>query len=286
MHNLKKYIKKYLLLILFRYQKYRRLRLTEGKTNINILKTFPLFEACGWGLYSIRASLTIQSINQVIPALENISEVSKRHINFENEIIKSINSRSDLKDSLSKLFINYGSDKATRHDYYKVYGELLSNSNSIYKIFEIGLGTNNTDIVSTMGINGKPGASLRAFRDLYSEAHIFGADFDKRILFQEERISTYFVDQTEISTFQDLGKHIGDNFDLMIDDGLHSPNANLHSLKFFLSRIKVNGYAVIEDINPLSVKLWVIVTALLSEKYCGALVKTKVSYVYIVKRIS
>ena len=286
MQNFKKYIKRYLSPFLLRYNKYRNLKLTEGKTSLNILQTFPLFEACGWGLYPIRSSLTIQSINQVIPALASFANLSKRHLVFENELITLIDSKSALKDDLSKLFIKHGSDKASRHDYYKVYGELLNNLNSVTKIFEIGLGTNNTDIVSTMGKNGTPGASLRAFRDLYSKAHIFGADFDRRILFQEDRIFTFFVDQTELSSFNELGNQIGDDFDLMIDDGLHSPNANLHSLNFFIPRLKVNGYAVIEDINPLTVKLWLIVTALLAENYCGALVKTKGAYIYVVKRVN
>ena len=210
MQNLKKYFKRYLSPILLHYNKYRNLRLTEGRTSLNILQTFPLFEACGWGLYPIRSSLTIQSINQVIPALASFANLSKRHLLFENEITKLIESKSTLKDDLSKLFIKHGSDKASRHDYYKVYGELLNNLNSVTKIFEIGLGTNNTDIVSTMGKNGTPGASLRAFRDLYSKAHVFGADFDRRILFQEDRISTFFVDQTESSSFKELVNHIGD----------------------------------------------------------------------------
>ena len=38
--------------------------------------------------------------------------------------------------------------------------------------------------------------------------------------------------------FRTISNKIGDNFDLMIDDGLHSPNANLHSLKFFINRLK------------------------------------------------
>jgi hypothetical protein len=31
------------------------------------------------------------------------------------------------------------------------------------------------------------------------------------------------------------------DFDLMLDDGLHCPDANLQSLKFFLRKIKIGG---------------------------------------------
>ena len=95
---------------------------------------------------------------------------------------------------------------------------------------------------------GNPGASLRAFRDFCPNAEIYGADFDSRILFQENGIQTFYVDQTETDSLEEISKKIGNNFDLMIDDGLHSPNANLHSLKF-LPLLKVGGYAVIEDVN-------------------------------------
>jgi cephalosporin hydroxylase len=157
---------------------------------------------------------------------------------------------------------------------------------SVAKVFEIGLGTNNPDVVSTMGKGGRPGASLRAFRDYLSDASVFGADFDRRVLFEEERIKTYFVDQTDPDTFEELGNQIGGNFDLMIDDGLHSPNANLHSLKFFLPRLKVGGYAVIEDVASPTVDLWKIVSSLLGEKYLSAFISTKSAYVFVVKRVA
>ncbi len=55
----------------------------------------------------------------------------------------------------------------------------------------------------------------------------------------ENQIQIFFVNQTEVDTFTTLGKAMDDNFDLMVDDGLHAPDTNLHSLNFFLSRIKV-----------------------------------------------
>ena len=106
------------------------------------------------------------------------------------------------------------------------------------------------------------------------------------ILFREERINCYFIDQTDLNTFDQLKNKIGDNFDLMIDDGLHSPNANLHSLKFFLDKIKIGGYAVIEDISKESKEIWDITTSLLPPNFKGALIKTKSAYVFLVERIS
>ena len=55
-------------------------------------------------------------------------------------------------------------------------------------IFEVGLGTNNVDVPSNMGKDGKPGASLRAWRDYFPNA-----DIDTRILFKEDKIQTFYT---------------------------------------------------------------------------------------------
>jgi hypothetical protein len=136
-----------------------------------------------------------------------------------------------------------------------------------------------------MGANGSPGASLRAFRDYCPNAEVYGADFDQRVLFSEERIRTFFVDQTEPETFLPIGQTIGGDFDLMIDDGLHAPNANLHSLFFFLPRLKAGGYAVIEDIAPESECIWKLVATMLTGRFHCDLLKASQSLILIVRRV-
>jgi hypothetical protein len=83
-------------------------------------------------------------------------------------------------------------------------------------------------LISNMGRYGRPGASIKAFRDFFLKAHIFGADIDKKILFKDKRIITYFTDQSNINELQKLYKKIGNKFDLIIDDGLHSPYTNIN----------------------------------------------------------
>ena len=266
--------------------KYLYNRANKGISKINILETFPGFVAHGYGSYKLRSKLTVLSINQIVPAFNLFIKTRAENILFKNNLEKKINSPTTFKNKLGKLFQYYGSDKSITHDYQNLYGAILSESESPQRIFEIGLGTNYTDIVSTMGRSGKPGASLRAFRDACENAQIIGADFDKRILFNEDRIKCFFVDQTDLSSFDEITDDIGDNFDLMIDDGLHSPNANLHSLNFFINKIKIGGYAVIEDIDINTKQIWDLTSTLLPSNFLSAFIKTKSAYVYIVKRIS
>ena len=126
---------------------------------------------------------------------------------------------------------------------------------------EITLGTNNTNVASNMGSLGRPGASLKSFRDFFSNSQLIGADIDREILFSLDRVKTYWVDQHSQSSLADLGKEAGDSCDLMIDDVLHAPSAKIHTLGMFLTRLKVGGFAVIEDIPWKTKVLWMIVAS-------------------------
>lgn len=160
-------------------------------------------------------------------------------------------------DELGDLFARHGSDKSTEHDYYEVYGSLLDGKrNDPLRILEIGLGTNNLAFQSNMGLGGRPGASLRAFRDWAPNAEVSGADIDRGVLFEEERVKTYFVDQTDTASLADLASKVGGSFDLIIDDGLHLPHANLNTIEALLPLLKPSGAMVIEDIETEHLNWW------------------------------
>ena len=241
----------------------------SGFSTFNLLNKFPAYVAHGWGTYRKRSQLTVLAINQLPASMLAVTEI----LGHERKGVIDVQTFCNLNDfdteaiEIRELFQLHGSDKASTHNYYLVYAGILSQRDSVKKIFEIGLGTNNIDVVSTMGRGGKPGASLRAFRDYCTNAEVWGADFDTRVLFEEERIKTVFVDQTKTDTFENISNDVGAEFDLMIDDGLHSPNANLNSLAFFLPRLKAGGWAVIEDISYDALEFWQIVSSVISEQY-------------------
>jgi hypothetical protein len=261
----------------------------RGPTNLDILQTFPLYTPNSAGEYADRAQLTIQTINQIFPFLALFSE----SINGELLKVEEIDICADTeleKQSASLLkdkFDHFGSDKANKHNYHQLYGKILSNRNSIKNILEIGLGTNNTDVVSSMGVNGRPGASLRAFKEFCPQCQVTGADVDKRVLFNEDRINTYYIDQTDLKTFDALVEKIERNsFDLVIDDGLHSVNANISSLRFGLAIVKAGGWVVIEDIDKETLCLWQLVASILPSKYQPRIFKDATgSLVFAVHRL-
>src|SRR5208283_4067001 len=99
-----------------------------------------------------------------------------------------------------------GSDKGKGwHNYTLLYHSMFEQSRSQIKtIFELGIGTNFTDVASNMGPAGTPGASLRGWRNYFPNAEIYGADVDQRVLFSEPRISTFYVNQLETGSIRDL----------------------------------------------------------------------------------
>ena len=100
-----------------------------------------------------------------------------------------------------------------------------------------------------MNINGKPGASLRAWRDYFKNAQIYGADIDRDILKDEERIKTFYVDQTNPTSIKELFTNIGVNkFDVILEDGLHEYNANICFFENSIEYLDDQGIYIIEDV--------------------------------------
>lgn len=189
-------------------------------------------------------------------------------------------------EALRELFNRCGSDKAVFHDYHLAYGGLLQGRRGEpLDLLEIGLGTNNVDVPSNMGRNACPGASVRAFRDWAGRASIVGADVDERILFSEERIETHFIDQLDQASIRRFADRMaGRTFDLIIDDGLHTPEANINTLFLSLSLLKAGGAIVVEDIGEEDFPFWDMVFMALETRYRCRFVRAKQACLAIIQK--
>tara|TARA_B100000401_G_C52648333_1_gene644198 strand:+ start:116 stop:823 length:708 start_codon:yes stop_codon:yes gene_type:complete len=154
---------------------------------------------------------------------------------------------------LKILMDNYGSDKGGKnneHNFAQYYSQIFHNQkDKIENFLEIGLGTNDINMPSNMGKDGKPLASLRAWRDYFKNANIYGADIDRNILNDENRIKTFYVDQTNPDSIKDLFNQIGNKrFDIILEDGLHEFNANICFFENAINFLKTDGVYIIEDV--------------------------------------
>jgi len=164
--------------------------------------------------------------------------------------------QTDLCSIMSK----HGSDKGgigEWHNYTTLYSRLFYKvKNEAVNIFELGLGTNDITIPANMGIDGKPGASLYGWEEYFPKGRIFGADIDKKILFNTDRIKTYFCDQLNKPLISEMWSNSslkGIYFDIILEDGLHSFESNLTFLENSLCRLKKGGLFIIEDLSPETV---------------------------------
>jgi hypothetical protein len=123
--------------------------------------------------------------------------------------------------------------------YYSIFKDIR---NEKLRIFELGIGV--------LGETERPGASLYGWTEFFPNAQIFGADIRKDVLFNTDQIRTYYCDQTNKTIIQSLWEtpELQEEFDIIIDDGLHRFYANVCFFENSIHKLKSNGYYIIEDI--------------------------------------
>jgi hypothetical protein len=159
---------------------------------------------------------------------------------------------------LCEIMGRNGSDKGNEdlsksHNYTTIYYKLFKDAKyEPVNIFELGLGTNNTDVPSNMGAHGIPGASLYGWSEFFPNSKVFGADIDDRVLFETDGIKTFQCNQCDPDSIHKLwsNQQLQDiEFDILIEDGLHVHDAQICFFENSLHKVKSGGYYIIEDIN-------------------------------------
>ena len=161
----------------------------------------------------------------------------------------------DYQGELGTLFTNFGSDKNTNHSYGKIYENLLKDTLDP-QILEIGVGS--LGDFPYAGLT--PGGGLRAFKVMYPQSKLFGADIDLDALtkIEDVTIANFYVDQTSQSELERIKRELEKygTFDLLIDDGFHEIHANLRTFLTLRSILKPTGKYVIEDVHSSYLPLW------------------------------
>jgi len=163
---------------------------------------------------------------------------------------------------LCEIMGKYGSDKGSKditkswHNYTTLYHHLFKDIQyHPLRIFELGIGSNDITVPSNMGSNGKPGASLFGWREYFVNSEIFGADIDKKILFSDDRIKTFYCDQTNMNVIKNMWNEpsLKEQFDIIIEDGLHTFEANVCFFENSIHKLSKKGFYIIEDIANVNI---------------------------------
>ena len=152
---------------------------------------------------------------------------------------------------ISYFVRKYGSDKILS-GYTQVYEPLFYKiKNNVKNVLEIGIGTLQPEIPSTFVGNPshyphyKPGGSLRVWRDYFENANVYGIDVAEDCRITENRISTEIFSSLDTEKAADFLKD--KTFDIIIDDGLHTADAQIQTFKNFFGSLNVGGLYVMED---------------------------------------
>jgi cephalosporin hydroxylase len=143
------------------------------------------------------------------------------------------------------------------HNYTQIYTQLFKNLKP-KRIFELGLGTNDLNISSNMGVNGRPGASHYGWSEYFPDAKVYGADIDYNCLFSTEKIKTFYCDQTNVSSIENLWKQyeLQESFDIIIDDGAHTIESIIVFFENSIHKLQTGGYYIVEDIRNDHMDFW------------------------------
>jgi Methyltransferase domain len=166
---------------------------------------------------------------------------------------------ASLHGPLRVLLDREGSDKGQW--YGGLYEMLLEPMRgSVSCLIEIGIGTMVPNAPSSMvdwgGKGYRPGASLRAWRDYFAAADIHGIDPapDTEVM-NEARITTHQFDSRDATRVAELFARFPSMIpDVIIDDGLHTAEAQIATMENFLPRVRPGGLYVVEDVEPKDVR--------------------------------
>lgn len=138
-------------------------------------------------------------------------------------------------DKLTELGLQYGTDKATYHQFTSFYNSFLESRRELTKwVMEIGVLNN---------------SSLRMWEDYFPNATIVGVDNEPKSQYEEDRIKIFLADQGDNEQLLNVVRNTTTVYDLIIDDGSHLINHQMSTLGFLFPYVKEGGIYILEDLH-------------------------------------
>lgn len=152
-----------------------------------------------------------------------------------------------LKDIFDKNNCDKGTVGRTAHHYHTVYENDFSPiKEEPINILEVGIWK---------------GTSHKSWLEYFPNAQVYGIDIFTRIeakevdVLKEERMHWIKHNSTRASVKTAIKREWGEDlqFDIIIDDGKHTPDANTKTLKNLMEFLKEDGAYYVEDVFPLHI---------------------------------
>lgn len=240
------------------------------KTEMNIVNGVNYFTSLTSGWFDKTVNITDTNTNEKI--IFKIKGIEYNLDKSEKELLEKYRKKVTYNDRtiLCDIMGRNKSDKASQinqllgHNYTRFYHDIFNNiKGSNINIFELGLGTNNSELISNMGHKGVPCASIYGWKEYFINGKIFGADIDTNSLIpldKDSDIKTFYCDQTNKWIIKQMwdNKYLSDiEFDIIIEDGLHTFESSVTFFENSYQKLKRTGYFIIEDITFDDFVLWI-----------------------------
>lgn len=142
--------------------------------------------------------------------------------------------------NLKEIFDSNKCDKSSKHGYDAVYTELFEPlRNTPLNILEIGIFR---------------GESLASWVEYFPEGTVYGIDVFTRVqpadisILQNPKVRWSKCDSMDSKVASTIWSDV--EFDIIIDDGLHTPEANKLTFEAWFPRLKRGGLYIVEDVFP------------------------------------
>lgn len=150
---------------------------------------------------------------------------------------------------LCEIARKWTTDKALY--YTPVYHELLKDRRwTTRKVLEFGIGYPDLMLKPAARIGARyyiAGASLFMWEEYFPKAEIFALDNRHLIFINSGRIHSFYCDQGNESSYGPAIADVGDDFDLIVEDGSHEQEHQLLSLRMLFPLLKKGGIYIMED---------------------------------------
>ena len=144
---------------------------------------------------------------------------------------------------LKEIFNKHNCDKSSKHCYDICYEKDFNLiKNDTINILEIGI---------------FKGESMKAWLEYFPNANLYGVDIFDRVkpenieVLKNSRVKFLKLDSTAENVKNIIKKEWNVKFDIIIDDGLHTPSANKLTFLNFIDFLKDNGTFYVEDVWPI-----------------------------------
>lgn len=152
--------------------------------------------------------------------------------------------------SLSKISLNYGTDKGPRENGYTVVYDMFigQRRHEPINLLEIGLARGGPEVGGDADREVIDVPSVRMWRDFLPNAHIYGADISDFSSYQSDNFTFFRVDCGNRDELRKIAE-AGVEFHVIVDDGSHaSYHQQLTWFELFRS-LAPGGLYIIEDLN-------------------------------------